>query len=273
MTTTLAVMEKFEKTLEEHSSRSNEKELEQIVEKIDRVHRNTPLLMDEKSISKYLKARAAMLNRFIDEYLVAALSQTFPVLDSELFDLKRYIRIETRQDKTFVARDDTAPDTKEKARDVKQLTLPLFAYVPLDGSHTTTLAKIVQRRDYNTKTINVNATLPGTIGAGIRQAQREALQEYHRVLQQAYGNQIIGELLLDDHDAGNPQCGALWIPTANSLTLDVKVKPKPPKIIDPALVLNVKDHTYLIRTWRVDDEEPFEHFLSEYASGGRKKEK
>ncbi|MBW3017816.1 hypothetical protein KY325_01515, partial [Candidatus Woesearchaeota archaeon] len=278
---TAIAIKNFEKTLKQNSTSSKKKELENIVGAFEKVRSQNPQVFSEAQISKYLNDRADILKKLVDEYFVAAMSKEFPLLSNEIFEMKRYLAIE-KKGKTYTIVEDLANE-KSKRKRLTKIEMPLFAYVPLfKGNHKAELGKIVkteQARDswsssYTTRrrTIKIYATLPGTIGPNLRQAYREALSHYHRTVADILENPSLGEVMTQNNLLSEPEVGAIWIPTPESLDLKVteEIIERRPKDIDPAMILKLRGKNYLVKTWKVDDEEPFEHYLREYSIGDLK---
>ena len=280
MQTTVAIRD-FEKIIKKNSTSSKKKELKGILDVIDKVKNQNPQVYSENMIGQYLKDRASILQKVVDDYFVKAMSTEFPLLSNEIFDLKRCLAIE-RKGKVYTIVEDIYGEKSKKKR-LTKIEMPLFAYVPLfKGEHKAELGKIIKTVQHpysysghsytSRRTYKVYATLPGTIGPNLRQAYREALSHYHRTVADILENPSIGEIVMQKNLLAEPEIGAIWIPTPESLDLKVteEIINKRPKDIDPAMILKLKDKNYLVKTWQVDDEEPFEHYLREYSTGDLK---
>lgn len=272
METAIAIRD-FEKTLNQYSTSSKKRDLENLLDVVERVRNQNPQVFSDDLIGKYLKDRALVMQKLVEDYFVKAMSAQFPLLSNELFELKRYLTIE-KKGKQYTIISDTAEE-EPKGKKVTRVELPLFAYVPLfKGEHKAELGKLV-KREYNSwgydrkTTMKIFATLPGTIGTNLRQAYREALSHYHRTVADILENPAIGEVLTQKNLLSEPEMGAIWIPIPESLDLKVteEIINKRPRIVDPAMILRLQGKSYLVKTWKVDDEEPFEHYLREYSLG------
>ena len=274
MVGTAIAIERFPKTLNRHSRKTKKGELEEILTKIYVVRTANPTVYDNKSIHKYLKDRAKVIEGLVEDYFTAATAQEFPLLSDELFQLKRHITVEKGEKGYAVVRDNTEPDRRKRARgEARKLEIPLFAYTELlRGDHKVELGKFSKRetRDYHTKTttVKIGAELPGVIGPNLRDAYRGALSHYFGIMSNVFAEPTIGELMLQDQLQA-PEIGAIWIPTLESLQLKVseKIKIEEPKVLDPAMIMRVRGQSYLVDTWDVDNEEPYKKHILEFATG------
>lgn len=279
-------IQQFPKTLKKFSEKTPKSQLEKSVKNIKALSNANPAAYSDEHIAAYLQQRAKVMYELVDQYFHAAISKEFPLLSEDIFKLKRYITIETRGRKTRVLRDDTTPDLKKHKgtpyayyqkdrRNVSKAEIPLFAYTELfKGEHKADLGEFsfTKRSSYNTRKIThkVEATLPGAIGQNLRTAYKEALGHYFKVMAKAYSDPVIGELLLQKPEQLEPEMGAIWIPTPESLSVVTTEEVIERKPIDPAMILKARGKSYIVTTWEVDNEEPFEKYLREFSVGSLK---
>ena len=288
VSTALAICD-FGKTLSEYSTKFEKDDLSKAVTRIDRLRTHNPAVYDEKATALYLRERAETLKELVNDYFVKSIGANFSLISDELFQLQRHLSI-VKDGTTWKAiRDDTeaakenAKASKEKG--ITKLTnvhIPLFAYTSLfNGNHTAKLGQYVKtdtnrnRRYGFSRTIRstatIEATLPGSIGPNLKDAYRDALSHYFGVLSDMFANPVAGDILYAEGNMLKPEGGAIWIPTPESLSVNVDQKIiEPRKNLDPAMVLKVGGNTYLVQTWTVDEEEPFDHYLRKYSTGGLK---
>lgn len=98
-----------------------------------------------------------------------------------------------------------------------------------------------------------------------REKAKEATAYLYQMYSDALKTKTIGDILLShigkfSNPAEEFKLGVIWKPKISELEVKVNVIDK-----DPALVLNWKDKLYLITTWNVQGEEPFEHYIKEYS--------
>ncbi len=283
MTSTELAIAEFLKTIERYSARVEDEQLESIVDGIDRLRQQNPAVYDEKTVARYLRDRARTLKRLVDEYFVASIANKFPLLSGELFGLKRHLTLVNQGRAWSVVRDDSEGEEYDKEQErkgktrVERVQVPLFAYIPLfNGKHTAELGSFSRRRtnsygDTRMTTVKIKAKLPGSIGPNLKNAYRDVLSHYFGVLSEMFTNPVAGDIMYAKGNLAQPEVGAIWIPTPESLNVKVDKKIiQKRKDLDPAMILRVRGNSYLVQTWRVDDEEPFEHYLREYSVGDLK---
>jgi hypothetical protein len=278
MSGTLTAMNEFAKTVKEHATK-RVGDPEEIREKILRCKAANPPVFEEKEVAGFLKARAKTLKTLIGQYVLARLSAHYPVIDEKLFDLNRFLYFK----KGSLVADDTKARKESGARAEKvrlfaycslenpKDTLAKFSYLEGGRLHPTAGYWVAKKRH----TIEVTATLPKP-PAEVLVAGRKALGVYHKLVGDLLTDTELGELY-DESEAAF--LAATWIPTATSLSVKIETKelPRPlpaPATLDPALLLEVPPHVFLVTLWdAVDEEEPFEHYLREFSKGSAKIEK
>lgn len=283
MTSTSLAIEEFPRTIEKFSTMVETKELENIVGGINKLRQQNPAVYDERAVARYLQDRATTLKSLVDEYFVNAIAHRFPLLSDELFSLKRHLTLiglgktwKVVRDDTEVEEYNTEQEKKDKMR-VRRIQVPLFAYTPLfDGKHTAKLGSFSRTRtdsygDTHRTTATIEAKLPGSIGPNLKNAYRDALSHYFGVLSEMFTNPVAGDIMYAEGNIAQPEIGAIWIPKPESLNVSVDERLiQRRKVVDPAMILKVKGKSYLVQTWMVDDEQPFEHYLKEFTMGDSK---
>ena len=286
MVSTNTAIEEFSDTIRRYSTEVEENKLESIAKGIWRLRTQNPNAYDEKAVARYLKDRAVALRDLVEEYFTTSIARKFPLISSELFDLKRYLTLVREGNNLRVISDDTEMTKRKenKTQDIEKKTIvaPLFAYTPLfDGKHTAEIASFSKQKNYRKKTWTFEAKLPGNVGPNLKNAYREALSHYFEVLSEMFMDPVAGDIMYAESNLGynkkridefiRPEIGAIWIPTPESLNVKVKEELiKPRKNLDPAMILKVRRNSYLVKTWNVDDEEPFENYLREWSTGDLK---
>ena len=290
MASTYTAIKEFEKTIDNHTLRPKQGQTEKIVKNIERVVAEMPRVYSTGKVGEYLTARAKLLTRSIEEYFGAVIGERFPLLSNELFDLKRYVSLEKHSDKKWViVKDDTEESKSTPKGQTTVIAIDLFAYSPLFnngkedatklklGSFTKTKRTGSIYSGYNTKrqTVSIEAKLKGDLGLNLRRTAQEALHDYFSILAEAYSKPFVGDVLLGQdvslqEKLKNPEIGAIWIPTVDSLSVKATAKIIRHVVADPAMVLTVNEHKYLVKTWKMDDEEPLEAYLREFSIGSLK---
>ena len=276
MVSTVQAIKGFKKTLDEYCEKREDGDVEKIIFNIKKVNEYNPAVYNEKAIGEYLQKRGRILKGLVEEYFITAMSKEFPLISEDLFSLQRYLTVSGSGKKWEILSDDTDDEfdlRKIKKKDhrirTKKVKVPLFAYTPLfDGEHNVVLSKFSTARGYYRTTFKIEATLPGVIGPNLKKAYREALTHYFKTLSEMFTNPVASDIMYSEGKIAKPEIGAIWIPTPQSLNLSVTKKLiQPKKNIDPAMILSAGGGKYLVKTWRVDDEEPPERYLREFSSG------
>lgn len=290
MVNTTQILEQFPKVLERYSTTVESKKLEKIVSEIDKLRNQNPSVYDEEAVTRYLQERSRTLKGLVEEYFIASTANKFPLISEELFQLKRYLSLRAEGKTWKVVRDDTEAEQNAQEKEkvgrkiiIRRIEVPLFAYTPLfERKHTTKLGGFTKQTGYYTKTtVTIEARLPGSIGPNLKNAYRDALSHYFGVLSKMFTNPVAGDIMYAEGSMAEnrerikslyePEIGAIWIPAPESLNVSVDQKLiQKRKVIDPAMILKVRGKNYLVQTWRVDDEQPFEHYLREFSIGDLK---
>ncbi len=288
MAPTLEAISQFPKTLERHSKQANDGEIDKALADIGRVKNLNPPAYNEKTIGEFLKGRAIHLKQLVDEYFVKSMSHEFPLIDESLFNLKRHLTI-TKKGKIYtVVRDDTGQSREKVEENVgaktKTIIVPLFAYTPLfRENHIAKLGGLSTSEPGHDQfnepiirktTLTLEARLPGSIGPNLKDAYRHAMEHYFSTLAEMFTNPVAADIMYNEGEFAKPEIGAIWIPTAGSIQIKSSEKLVPLRretaSLDPAMVINAKGRRYLVKTWMVDNEEPFEHYIREFTSGDLK---
>ncbi len=273
MTSVAVAVKDFEKMLERNCAKPKKSRLEEICRHVDSVSSNTPEVYDDERIGKYLRDRAKVLKQLAGEYMDHVVSTHLPLIDPALFKMQRYITIATQDRKQRVVRDALEPDAKKG--DQKKIVVPLFAYTTLfEGEPVATLGSYTKERrgsfgERYRSTTKITAKL-GDVPQNMVRAYQQGVAEYFQALSEVYAKPVIGQVLLQE-GVPSPKAGAIWIPSLDSLKLEVSeslIAPAPSR--DPALVLTAGGKHYLIATWDAINEEPFEHYIREYTTGSIK---
>lgn len=286
-TPTAEYIDNFEKLLDKHSIVHKPNELERIVKNANMISKlDTPIILDQEEIKKYVYGRSKALSDLVKQYVIISLGVEFPEIDEKLFKLKRNLLLKTKGKENNIIEDYVIEDTKQEHVGKKNrhtdksilLEAPLFVYTSLEKI-TEEIPLVEYKKRYSagyyghmkTKKVSITAKFPGNIDAEVKKIMRDILAEYHKIIQQIYTHPVLGEVLMQDSELknkiNNPELAIVWIPKAEYLNVTVSEHIEAPKDNDPALVLNVMDKKYLIKTWNIKEEEPFEKYLHMYTTG------
>jgi hypothetical protein len=266
MVSTSSVIDRFEEILNENSSRPEEHKQQNVLLDIEALCAQNPRAYDSETVDKYLKERSEMLKSFVDEYFTASISRIFPLIHPELFRLKRHLTMQAEGKKLRVCRDDT--ENMPAKGEQFSIKVPLFAYTELfDGKHQASLGRYTRENNGRKYDITIEAKLPGSIGPNVREAHRNALKQYFNIISEMCAHPISGEIIHSERNYIYPEIGAIWIPTLSSLNLNIEERLQEKKgALDPAMILKTRGKSFLVHTWIVDDEEPFERYLKSYST-------
>lgn len=231
-----------------------------ILDAIQKIKSINPPAYDTFEVSNYLKARQITLQELLKNYIIFMMTQRYSRLDPAILKLKRYIRNKDNNVLTHnnLFLDDVCLEKPEKDTHIE---LPLFVETPLSENGDEVEHRVcdftypASATSYGGKG-EVRITLP-PLPTEIKLARNRALSYVYSVCSTVYDNFITSDLITN----ANPEFVALWIPKEEHFNFKIIVEPKP---IDPALVLKYRDEMYLIDTWQIKEEKPFEHYLKEF---------
>jgi hypothetical protein len=266
------VISEFDKVIRERSPK-NIGEARKIKGQIEHAKTVPLMVYDEKAIKAFLISRSKTLSGLIRELLVAKMTALYGLVDPALLNFKRHIVIENN---TIVK------DARRKAKNEKgqaSFEIPLFVVADI-AAKKIQLAKVSQNRtlDYERRTITHKLSVdvpavPDEIKIDIPQATGA----YYRVIGDLLMDTQVAELRITglENSFHVPAFEVTWIPKASSFNIKTteEIIQKEPELYDPALLMKVGDDRFLIRTWDIKEEEPYDHFLREYTKGAYPKKK
>ncbi|MEE9525035.1 MAG: hypothetical protein V3V78_00325 [Candidatus Woesearchaeota archaeon] len=177
---------------------------------------------------------------FVKEYLSCLMREKYPMLDRSILDLERTVKV------------------KYKGGEQEEITIPTFAYADIYSEYWEWCGP--------QNMVVISAKLP-IMPTDIRKKARGARADLFRVYTEALETPIVGDYLLtrEMDDAifwVTEDIHILWKPKMEDFEVSLRgiVKPDP----DPALILDFDQKMYLIDTWDIEGEEPFEHYLREF---------
>lgn len=251
MQTTLEYMTSFEENLRKYT-RENLGDKEAVLSAIDEIKSANPPVYDKGEIDKYLEKRKEVLDHLLDSYFVSEFTNKYPLIDGSIFDLMRYI-LKDINSSNIVKNEQFVEDlVDEPNNDAPHLRVRLFVYTNLDKELRNQIATW-KTGSTEYKLISKLPEPPSRIKA----SRRKALADFYKIMADAYGNETISDLM----EQKDPEFGALWIPAPHHFELEIKPLPQP---IDPALVMCVRKRLYLVDTWRIEEEMPFERYIREF---------
>lgn len=257
VTATATAIDNFEKTVKQHVAKDIGN-VETLFEQIEKVKTTNPTVYDEGKIKVFLTQRAKALNVLIDSFLVAKITSKYPLLDNDIFSLKRHIYLSGG----IIVEDSTAV-VKATAVHVE---IPLFVHVDMNIKRVE-----LEKFSKSTSTQKITTTLSAAVPEPppeVVELGHKSLGFYHGILAEIYSSQITSDLFVPE---ASPTLETMWIPTLDSVKVKVNTENIPaPKSYDPALLLKHRGRYYLVGLWDIKEELPFEGILREFTVGDGK---
>jgi hypothetical protein len=224
-------------------SKSLEKKLK---ESLGRISKELPTSFQQQEV---LKAMNEITRRYLAEYFHSRLSEHYPVISPEMFELERKLRVKPSYGNYF------------------DVGIPLFVKAGLSASEwmIRTAREINDKRTYNTEIRGIVPPLTQEARARVR----EAKSRYHKICSECLNESEIGPYLDRELEEGNKglELGIYWIPDVSEIKVEVRTIER-----DPIIVGELYGKHYLIAQWDVLGEEPYEHYINEFTENGGKKE-
>lgn len=259
------VIADFAKIVESHVAKGTDPGT--IMAALQRVKAKNPTIYKEKQMSEFLKAKTKALNSLLGSYILARLSQSFGLLNRDLFLLKRHVIV--TKDKKISYDSTRAP--ADKSKNILRYEIPMFCVAGLDdskiqlGQISVRHSKTTNwRREYKTQKHKLMASVP-EIPEKIRRLGTKAIGTYFKIIGEIHSHDDLCDLDIQFH---KPKLEVIWIPMPESMNLKTEEKIVYRRIDpDPALVMSIGEQSFLVTLWNSKDEEPFEHVLREFSEG------
>lgn len=192
-----------------------------------------------------------LANRFI----LSEFGLKYGEIDQGLFNLGRMIEYKKM----------IGSDYNRNLREINgpfQIMMPLFAHA--DFIYNSSEKKWDFKSSIKTDSYNYDFTISSNIPPTteeIRAKVNQAEANYLKVISKALETPTIRDIVHRNLEERlkELQFRTYWIPKPSDLDIDVKVIDR-----DPLLVANLYDKTFLVGTWDVEGEEPYEHYLKEF---------
>lgn len=263
---TVTAIRDFQKIVELKATKNVGKS-EEILKTIKQVKTLSPTVYDDDSLIDFIKARTKAISKLLDDYIIARLTVDFGLVDPSLFEMKRCLIFEDG----VVIKDRTEHTLKKRGDEQERIQIPLFARAPL-GSGSVNLLKLLKEKTEGykttTKKYDFSVDVP-TPPPSVKVEIRKAIGKYYQIVSEVFSNEYLCDLKSVDVEMSPPKFDVTWIPTADSMniTMEEEIIDRTPVYRDPALLMNVAGKTFLVDTWGIPDEEPFENFLREFTTG------
>lgn len=200
-------------------------------------------LANEVPLSSQVKDVGCALESLAVEYICAEMGPKYDRISPQLFGLRR---------KVVHKRKDSYGDEEET-----DIILPLFADVSFGGS-IWKLGKVcdIDGKEYK---VDISARAP-PITRDVKEKAKQVKVDYMEICSKALREQLVGDILLRNiSSVAGLDLRTYWIPSPSELNIEMERIDK-----DPILVANLYNRHYLVSTWDVQGEEPFEHYVREF---------
>lgn len=248
--------------------------------KFKRITASLPKILPERGIGDFLKKRAIAQDQIAREFFRAKMMQFLPALDESIFDLSRHITVQTIGNKTSVFADSVRGAHLPKAKNnqpkssTKVIETELFIYAGIKDA-----GKSVEIGKYKTvttnnwgdqyrRTVTITAKVPNLDNPEFDALQRHAASALYLTMSELLRHEQMGPYFAAHAEKIKPEFGIAWIPATGALSVksDTKVFPAPRRD-DPALLMEVFGHNYVVATWDIKEEEPYEQYIREFSEG------
>lgn len=252
------LIDKFEEFVREHGSQEKA-DLDALVEHLQKIRKfHAEAAIDDESILN------PALRKGVTDYMVKAMSQKYPMLDESLFLKKRWIRYDhdNKAGKTTILESRLAMPEDTNG----WIEVPLLVAKKQSSESWKGIASFQTVRP--SRHVAFKASFPGdiTIDENIYayQAEAEVFRIYADLLSRKETAGIVDGMISGYRM--RPSVDAFWIPTLESIYVDVK--PVPSRR-DPALVITAFGRKFLCCCWDAANEHGIERLVREFSTGGK----
>lgn len=202
------------------------------------------------------------INALVTQYLRFHITEKYPLLDPEIFELDRTISL--GELKPYIGSGNYGHLAKSLP-DNDTIEIPLFQLHELGK-------KNVYNGEFDDLTVRKGATTTfewtielecPQIPPSVKSHIYEARAFVSEIQAKAFREPAIADYMEWKNCTGiNAEFGVLWKPSPENFKITVKDK-------DPALLMKVRDDQYVITTWDIPGEEPFRNYLREFVKYGK----
>ncbi|MBI2507564.1 hypothetical protein HYV89_01290 [Candidatus Woesearchaeota archaeon] len=190
------------------------------------------------SLPSEISYKEKSLNHLTIEHILADFESKYDELHPDLFKLKRNIEVSVQGNEYTV-------------------TIPLFAKNAF-GADNVWGHEVKINKGYNSHTVDFKSN-PPPITRKVRQKAKQARVDYLESYLRALKKPVVGDWLLKYNGPKDLDLQVYWIPKPSELNITVTTIDN-----DPLLVADAYNRKFLVATWNVEGEEPFEHYIREY---------
>ena len=276
----------FKKILKEYSVQPGNESSAKILEKVMEIKKiMPPTSSNDDFLKSFFQKRSQLLRTLAEAYVSLKVIEKYPKLDDKLFDLNRVFYINVASSKIIADSATTPADkfvdslnlsTKQKARGRSsngkntRISCKLFCVVNINSVNQVVLASYTRNnpRSYYSRTTTRIKTKVPTVPPNIVSKGYSAVSSYYSNISQAKNDFELDlkELL---KNITTPDLEVAWIPGLESLDISTE-KMHIVTNKDPALLMRTNTGRYLIATWNIDNEVPFDKYIREFSEGDLK---
>lgn len=219
------------------------------------------------------EARIEVANAIVNRYIANCISKTFPMLDPEIFELRRYIVVEVNpsldEDAIRVVGEGRGSPPAVKATPTngvytRYIAMPLLVKADFDDARRVHLGRVSYPGQAR-RSISATCTFPGGVTPSVVRATDTARAIVFEAFATLLRNRISADVVRTWHSGQfQPSIEAYWIPTLESMTVNAS----PSRTgADPAVVIEIMDQRFLVGMWDSDEELPLDSLMREFSVG------
>lgn len=235
------LLDKHSPPYEEEFREEREVRKQQFLEGLVRAVSYIPLRTE---VSNRRKALLAMVR----EYFSLMLRDKYPELSTDILALEREVEVNIDR------YNGVEGDKKAK------FVFPVFLSATLEDTIWKRQFRSEGKDRYSTYELKVSTPVPQPT-LEVREKAKETVAYCHDLYSDALKITCLGDLLMSDPEFPNPTKAGLlvlWRPRPEDMYVEMREIDR-----DPVLTLNWEDKLYLVTTWNVEEELPYERFLIE----------
>lgn len=292
MITTANVLANFEKFVKNYTRQDKISDLKKIETEIKKINSIPPPNNKSEAI-RFFNQKDKFYKDLMRRYVIQLISQKYPVLDNQIFKLKRTLNVSWRRSLSYygeVSIKDLRIDndmaqmeelsSKKKSVVTKKTKDRTQSKINMDLFVKSFVGEQEKKISIKSGMFDISFILP-RIPAQVMAKGMEAIANVYQVaskiLSQDLGDFDLAQLF-ELEDLSKIELSVIWIPTEDSLKLrHVQKKiPKPTQKDsefehrvwrDPALILQLgENYNFLVTTYYIKDELPFESYLREFTT-------
>jgi hypothetical protein len=257
----------FPTVLAQNSS-AKDYSLEQMLKDLASLSATSPTEFPGDDVGAQSRAKNEALSKCAKHFIRSHISQTFPILDPNIFKLKRWVKLRFEGDDCAIECDQMEAPAKpnamkENGLSIRWVKCDLIAKIVRSSYSSNNIANI-GRVKWPSKRYTeavVRAHVPAKLPKNIRNKGYELLALAYEAYSLAYKN-VLSASVLQAERFSRPDVSVIWIPRTEDLYVEQEIVPPPS---DPALIIQFLDQQYVAGTWDLEEEQPFKHLIEEFS--------